>query len=176
MVAGIGEFAALCCTVLLALLLKALLLGEWDFVGNPFRCDMVMLIGGVLALAGIFARGKMLGSSDWTLKSVMKKPLVIIIWSVTIISVIGTFIADHVQKNILEDVRKEAETAFAGEISAEGMKKHLLAGKKVDAAFYSKLEELTGKLNKSMRGKRGGKGKKFAKPTPEELKKRQENK
>lgn len=174
-IAGIGEFAALCCTVLLALLLKALLLGEWDFAGTPFRCDMVMFIGGVLALAGIFARGKMLGSSDWTIKSVMKKPLVIIIWSITIVSVIGTFIADHVQKNILEKVRKEAETAFAGEISAEGMKKHLLAGKKVDAAFYSKLEELSGKLNKSMRFKRGGKDKKFAKPTAEDLKKRQEN-
>ena len=174
-VAGIGEFAALCCTVLLALLLKALLMGEWEFAGTPFRCDMAMLIGGILALMGIFARGKMLGSSDWTLKSVMKKPLVIIIWSVTIISVIGTFIADQLQKNILEKVRKEAETVFAGEISAEGMKKYLLAGKKVDADFYRKLEELTGKINKSMRFKRGGKGKKFAKPTPEELKKRQEN-
>ena len=173
-VAGIGEFAALCCTVLLALLLKALLLGVWEFAGNPFRCDMVMLVGGILALAGLFARGKLLGENDWTLKSAMKKPVVIIIWSITIVSVIGTFIADHLQKNILEKVRKEAETAFAGELSAEGMKKCLQSGRKVDAAFYSKLGELTGKLNKSMRFKRGGKGKKFAKPTPEELKKRQE--
>ena len=174
-IAGIGEFAALCCTVLLALLLKALLLGEWEFAGIPFRCDMVMLIGGVLALAGMFARGRMLAGDDWTIRSAMKKPLVIIIWSVTIISVIGTFIADHVQKNILEKVRKEAEITFNGELSADGMKKVLQANRKTDAAFYDKLDDLTRKINKSMRFKRGGKGKKLAKPTAEELKKRQEN-
>ena len=173
-VAGIGEFAALCSTVLLALLLKALLLGEWEFAGTSFRCDMVLMICGVLALAGLFARGKMLANNDWTLKSALCQPVTVAIWSITILSVIGTVAADKMQGKILAETKAEAEKVFGGELSADGLKKLYLDGRKADSTFYSKLNDLIRKINKSAWGKRS-KGRIFAKPTAEDLKKRQEN-
>ena len=172
-VAGIGEFAALCSTVLLALLLKALLLGEWEFAGTSFRCDMVLMICGILALAGLFARGKMLGNGDWSLRSVMRKPVTVAIWSVTILSVIATVAADKMQGKILEATKAEAEKVFAGELSADGLKKLYMNGRKADADFYNKLNDLTRKTNQSAWGKRG-KNKKFVEPSAEDLQKRQE--
>lgn len=174
-VAGIGEFAALCSTVLLALLLKALLLGEWAFEGSSFRCDMVLLICGVLAIAGLLARGKMLANGEWTLKSVLRKPATVIIWSITVISVVATIAADKMQEQILENTKAEAEKVFAGELSASGMEKFYVAGRVVDAGFYNELNTLANKVNQAMffkRSKGEGEGKKFVKPTAEDLKKR----
>ena len=174
-VAGIGEFAALCSTVLLGLLLKALLLGEWEFEGSSFRCDMVLLICGVLAIAGLLARGKMLANCEWTLKSVLRKPVTVVIWSVTVLSVIATIAAEKIQGKILEDTKAEAEKVFGGELSASGMKKLYVDGRAVNAVFYNELNTLANKVNKAMRFKRfkgKGEGKKFVKPTAEDLKKR----
>ena len=172
-VAGIGEFAALCSTVLLGLLLKALLLGEWEFEGSSFRCDMVLLICGVLAIAGLLARGKMLANGEWTLKSVLRKPATVVIWSVTVLSVIATIAADKIQGKILGSTKAEAEKVFGGELSAVGMKKLYVDGRAVNAVFYNELNTLANKVNKAMRFKRSkGEGKKFAKPTAEDMKKR----
>ena len=174
-VAGIGEFAALCSTVLLGLLLKALLLGEWEFEGSSFRCDMVLLICGVLAIAGLLARGKMLANGEWTLKSVSRKPVTVVIWSVTVLSVIATIAADKMQGKILENTKAEAEKVFGGELSASGMKKLYVDGRMINAVFYNELNTLANKVNKAMRFKRSkgkGEGKKFAKPTAEDMKKR----
>ena len=172
-VAGIGEFAALCSTVLLGLLLKALLVGEWEFEGSSFRCDMVLLICGVLAIAGLLARGKMLANGEWTLKSVLRKPVTVVIWSVVVLSVIATIAADKMQGKILENTKAEAEKVFGGELSASGMKKLYVDGRMINAGFYNELNTLANKVNKAMRFKRSkGEGKKFAKPTAEDMKKR----
>ena len=173
--AGIGEFAALCSTVLLGLLLKALLLGEWEFEGSSFRCDMVLLICGVLAIAGLLARGKMLANGEWSLKSVLRKPVTVVIWSVVVLSVIATVAADKMQGKILESTKAEAEKVFGGELSASGMKKFYADGRAVNAVFYNELNTLANKVNKAMRFKRfkgKGEGKKFVKPTAEDMKKR----
>ena len=172
-VAGLGEFAALCSMVLLALLLKVLLLGEWEFDKSSFRCDMILLICGVLSIGGLLARGKMLANGEWTLKSALRKPTTVIIWSITILSVIATVAADKMQAAILENTKAEAEKVFGGELSAAGMKKLYNGNRIENAAFYNELNALASKVNQAMRFKRfKGEGKKVAKPTAGDLQKR----
>ena len=173
-VAGIGEFAGLCNTALLFLLLRALLTGEWDFAGVPLRCDIFLAVCGVLSLAGIFSRGAMLAavSDEWNIKSAVKKPVFIIIYLVLVLSVAATVTADYMLKKKLEAVRAQAEKLFAAELSAAGLEKYYLAGKTADAEFYNRLSSINKKISKAVYGKRNRKkgGKKaFAKPTAAQL-------
>ena len=176
--AGIGEFAAIFNTVLLAMLLKALLLGDWFFEGVPVRCDVMLGSAFLLSVIGLTARGKLFADgNDWKISQVLRKPLLITVWALWIVSVIAAFAAEKVQTGKLAAVKAEGEKLYNTELSAAGMAAYYFESSSGDAVFYAQLDNISDKINKAMRskfrgkGKGMGKGKGFAKPSAEEMKK-----
>ena len=150
-VAGIGEFMALANTVLLALLLKALLLADWELSGVGLRCDVMMYLCGAGGVAGILARAALLGGKDWTLKDMFKRKSVIAMWLVVVIAFIGTVAANSYQERQLARLKAEAEKLFGRELSADGLEKAYLNGGKPDDGFYAGLAAVNSQLNKKLR-------------------------
>lgn len=175
-VTGIGEFAAIFNTVLLGMLLKALLLGEWFFEGVPMRCDIVLGLCFLLSIIGLTARGKLFADgSEWKVSQVLRKPLLITVWALWIAAVIAAFAAEKVQEGKLAAIKAEAEKLYNTELSAAGMAAYYFENRTGDALFYAQLDNISDKINKSMRfrfpGRGKGKGKGFTKPSAEEMKK-----
>ena len=175
-IAGLGEFAAIFNSVLLALLLKALLLSDWLFEGVPMRCDIVLGLCVLLAILGLTARGKLFADgNDWKISQVLRKPLLITVWVLWIAAVIAAFAAEKVQEGKLAAIKAEAEKLYNTELSAAGMAAYYFENRPGDALFYAQLDNISDKINKAMRfrfpGRGKGKGKGFAKPSAEEMKK-----
>ncbi len=173
-IAGLGEFAAIFNSVLLAMLLKALLLGDWFFADVPIRCDIVLGSAFLLAVLGLTARGKLFADgNDWKVSQVLCKPLLLIVWALWIVSTIAAFAAEKAQEGKLAAIKAEAEKLYNTELSAAGMAAYYFENRSGDAVFYAQLDNITDKINKAMRSQfRGkGKGKGFAKPSAEEMKK-----
>ena len=177
-IAGLGEFAALFNTVLLAMLLKALLLQEWFFESVPIRCDIVLGGAFLLAAVGLTARGKLFADcGEWKISQVLRKPLLIVVWALWIAAGIAAFAAEKVQEGKLAAIKAEAEKLYNTELSAAGMAAYYFENRTGDALFYAQLDNITDKINQAMRprfpgrGKGMKKGKGFVKPSAEEMKK-----
>ena len=175
-IAGIGEFAAIFNSVLLAMLLKALLLGNWFFEGVPMRCDLVLGLCVLLAIFGLTARGKLFAAcGEWKVSQVLRKPLLITVWALWIAAVVAAFAAEKVQEGKLVAIKAEAEKLYNTELSAAGMAAYYFENRPGDALFYAQLDNISDKINKAMRfrfpGGGKGKGKGFAKPSAEQMKK-----
>ena len=149
--AALGEFLGIANSVLLYLLLKALLIGEWDFAGLPLRCSILLSAGGIISIVAVIARGKLLSGGKWDLRHELGRKSVIVMWSLLVLSVIAALITEPLQHKKLLNVKAEAEKTFQYELSAAGMEKFYLDGKTADPEFYRQLEAVNRQIFQKMR-------------------------